>query len=200
MTLTYPSYAALLYNALRPDPFYRTLEAAFPEREAARDAMLRYYDLSIAEAAVWGHLGMAEGTEGISVWSVPLDAEQSRQKAEAKRTALVAAMGTACAQTFAAIEENMARHEAAMDLSDHWYLSILAVAPDQQGRGKGASLLDPVLAQADKAGVSSYLTTFTPRNISFYKRMGYRDMGGFAEPITQSDFHILVRPPAGGPL
>lgn len=195
MSLRYPEYAAILYDALRPDPFYRTLEAAHPDRETAREAMLRYYDLSIAEGSAWGHLGTAEGVRGLSVWSVPLPDAQSRQKTAQKREALVAAMGIDCADTFATIEENMARHEAKLNLADHWYLSILGVAPDQQGKGTGASLLEPVLTQADQAGVSSYLTTFTPRNISFYARMGYYDAGAFAEPVTQADFHILIRPP-----
>ncbi len=194
--LTYPEYAAALFDALRPDPFYRTLEEAYPDPAGARDAMLRYYDLSIREGAEWGRLGEPQnGAYGVSVWSVPLTPEEARRKQAAKEKGLVAAMGEACARTFAKIEAAMAEHEARLGLDGHWYLSILGVSPSVQGQGLGGGLLKPVLAQADAAGVSSYLTTFTPRNIPFYERQGYAVAGQFPEPTTGSEFTVLVRRP-----
>ena len=197
MTQSNTGYAVLLYDALRADPFYRTLEAAYPDPEGANDAMLRYYDLSIAEAARWGRLGEVAEGYGLSIWSVPLTAEQAAKKSAAKAEALRTAMGPECAATFARIEAAMAVYEDALGLHNHWYLSILAVAPDKQGRGLGGALLAPVLTEADALGVASYLTTFTPRNISFYRKMGYDSAGSFPEPLTGSEFHVLVRPPGG---
>lgn len=198
MTLRYQGYVEALYDALRPDPFYRTLEQTYPDPTGAREAMLRYYDVSVREGAAWGRLGLPrDGTYGISVWSLPLDAAQATQKSEAKRRALVAAMGDACAECFAAIEASMEPHEEALGLQDHWYLSILGVSPEVQGKGLGGQLIGSVLAEADAAGAPSYLTTFTPRNISFYRKHGYVDAGRFPEPVTGSDFWVLIRPPDG---
>ena len=188
--MDYRGYSEVLFDALRADPFYRTLEQASP----GRDAMLRYYDLSIAEGARWGRLCLPEkGSFGISVWSLPLGPEDARRKSAAKKQALVNAMGRECAACFARIEANMAVHEGALDLHDHYYLSILGVSPKEQGRGLGGSLLRPVLDEADAKGIPSYLTTFSPRNISFYERMGFHSAGAFPEPETGGDFHILIR-------
>jgi predicted N-acetyltransferase YhbS len=64
-----------------------------------------------------------------------------------------------------------------------------------QGQGLGGQLIGSVLAEADAIGAASYLTTFTPRNIGFYKKHGYIEAGRFPEPVTGSDFCVLTRPP-----
>ena len=192
----YEELAQVLYDALCDDPFYRTLENAYPDPSGAGAAMLRYYELSMRAGESWGRLGLPKtGAYGVSVWSVPLTEEDRRLKAQQKRQALNAVLGAQCTACFQEIERNMAVHEDALGLSDHWYLSILAVARRQQVQGRGASLLAPILQEADQIGVASYLTTFTPRNISFYERQGFERSGCFPEPVTGSDFHILIRQP-----
>lgn len=188
-------YSEALYEALRPDPFYLTLENPYTGPGSGRDAMLRYYDLSIREGETWGRLGEADGVEGISVWSVPLSDSDARMKAAKKVSALTSEMGADCAALFQRIETSMTRSEARLDLDGMWYLSILGVSPAQQGQGGGPKLLAPVLAEADAAGVASYLTTFKPRNVPFYERQGYVDVGRFSEPLTGAEFTVLVRAP-----
>lgn len=195
--LTYAEYAAALYDALLDDPFYRTLADAYPDHEGTRDAMLRYYDLSIREGAKWGRIGEAEGVRGVSVWSIPLSAPAAEQKKRAKDAGLRAVMGDGCAAVFSRICSSMKQQEASLDLAGMWYLSILGLAPSQRGRGLGGQLLASVLAEADAAGVASYLTTFSPGNIRFYEGQGYAIAGRFPEPETGSEFTVLVRPVAG---
>lgn len=192
------AYAAVLYDALRPDPFYRNLEAAHPDPAASRDAMLRYYALSIQEAAEFGRLAeSSEEASGISVWSLPLPEDRQVAKSQAKQRAITEAMGRECAALYTQIAMHMAEREKALGLGAHWYLSILGVAPERQGQGLGRALLLPVLEDADRAQVGTYLTTFTPRNIPFYQRLGYRAAGSFPEPATGAAYHILSRPPGG---
>jgi ribosomal protein S18 acetylase RimI-like enzyme len=56
----------------------------------------------------------------------------------------------------------------------HWYLWALAVEPGCQGQGIGSRLLRPVLARADKEGLSCYLETHAERNVAFYQKWGFR--------------------------
>lgn len=70
----------------------------------------------------------------------------------------------------------------------HWYLSMLAVAPNSQGRGVGGQLLQPILQQADRDGLSCYLETTTPGAMRFYQRHGFaikreEVLPGFNVPI-----------------
>lgn len=189
-----------LYLALRDDPFYQRLEAAHSDHEGAQAAMLRYFALSIREAETWGRVEMvSNGSDGAAVWTLPMSPEAQRRKRLEKTAALIEAMGAECAAMFNRIEENMAVHEHALGLDGHWYLSILGVAPEAQGQGVGARLLAPTLSEADAAGAHSYLTTFSPRNIRFYERIGYVVAGKFDEPVTGADFHVLVRASQGHP-
>ena len=87
-----------------------------------------------------------------------------------------------------------ARAETAVP-KDAWYLSILGVAPSEQGKGLGARLLAPTLAEADRHGAACYLETFSSQSRSFYSRAGFKDAGRFLEPMTQSEYYVMLRPP-----
>jgi GNAT superfamily N-acetyltransferase len=76
-----------------------------------------------------------------------------------------------------------------------WYLSIVAVDPAAQGQGLGRILLEPTIAEADRAGVTCYLETFSQRNLSFYQRLGFAAAARFTEPTTGSDYTVMIRPP-----
>ena len=76
---------------------------------------------------------------------------------------------------------------------NEWYLSILGIHPEQQNKGLGQKLLTPVLEEADKQGLDTFLETFTPRNMSFYERLGYQSEKVFSEQVTASDYAVMVR-------
>lgn len=188
--------AQALFEALKPDPFYASLEATHKDPAKAQDAMLAYYDASIADGAEWGRISVADdGYSGVSVWSVPLEGKASDARRQQKQQRLMAALGSDGLKLFNEIEASMDARESDLDLEGHWYLSILGVMPTQQGTGYGAKLVRAVLEEADALGVSSYLTTFTPRNIPFYEKLGYETAATFPEPVTQSAFSVLIRTP-----
>jgi len=56
----------------------------------------------------------------------------------------------------------------------HWYLQVLGVNPDYQGRGFAGKLLRPMLARADKKGTPCYLETQLEKNVPFYEYFGFR--------------------------
>lgn len=56
---------------------------------------------------------------------------------------------------------------------DHWWVMVLGVAPEAQGKGLARALLEPVMHRADAAGQQCYLETANPANITFYERMGF---------------------------
>jgi GNAT superfamily N-acetyltransferase len=55
-----------------------------------------------------------------------------------------------------------------------WQLDSIAVRPDVQGRGYGATLISTGLERARSDGVGALLSTGTPRNVSIYERCGFR--------------------------
>jgi GNAT superfamily N-acetyltransferase len=55
----------------------------------------------------------------------------------------------------------------------HWYLALLGVDPEFQGRGVGAALLEPVLARLDEEELPAYLETQKWDNVAWYANRGF---------------------------
>ncbi|MFL5824728.1 MAG: GNAT family N-acetyltransferase [Solirubrobacteraceae bacterium] len=55
----------------------------------------------------------------------------------------------------------------------HWYLPVIGVARDWQGRGFGAALLRPILERCDRESTPAYLEASSPRNRALYERHGF---------------------------
>lgn len=70
----------------------------------------------------------------------------------------------------------------------HFYLGILGVAPDHQGRGLGGALVAPVLDACDRGGFVAHLESSNPRNLGFYERLGF---------VATDEYRVG---PATGPL
>jgi ribosomal protein S18 acetylase RimI-like enzyme len=56
----------------------------------------------------------------------------------------------------------------------HWYLPLIAADPNWIGQGLGTSLMKFVLRRCDREGITAYLESSNPRNISFYERHGFK--------------------------
>jgi len=56
----------------------------------------------------------------------------------------------------------------------YWYLQLIAVAPEHQGRGFASRLLKPILHQAEKEKTPVFLETHNPQNIPIYKNFGFQ--------------------------
>jgi GNAT superfamily N-acetyltransferase len=80
----------------------------------------------------------------------------------------------------------------------HWYLNVLGTRPERQGEGLGARVLDPVLSICDSEGVPAYLESSNPRNMPFYRRLGFEASGQITIPDGPS-LYPMWRQPGGGP-
>ena len=161
------------------------------EDEATRaDGIRGYMELFISAYGDHGVLEIEAGGEGAALWAEPgcskLDADQTValvgliQKFNGDRTGLV--LGT-----LGAIQPPSARH---------WYLNVIAARRGARGRGIGARLLEPFMERADREGLAIYLESSNPRNLGFYRRYGFENLGEAidlpgAGPILQP----MSRPP-----
>lgn len=59
----------------------------------------------------------------------------------------------------------------------HYYLQVLGVDPDRQGRGLGSALIRPVLALCDREDCGAYLENSKEENKAFYARHGFAVTG-----------------------
>jgi Acetyltransferase (GNAT) family len=191
----YPLFAEALYQALLPDPFYVAMENSVKGNSIAKgEAMLRYMDYSMVEAENFGELFIpSEHQYGTSVWSKPLSEELRNEKELKKKSFLLNHMGESSLNVYTEIIDFMSSEIVDLLPTDSWYLSIVGILPEFQGKGLGAKLINAVLDKTDALGVPTYLETFTSRNISFYKRLGYQEVNSFVEPITNSMYWVMAR-------
>lgn len=195
----YPEYAEALYQALADDAFYITMERSVGDAKSGKPAMLRYMDYSMVEAESYGELLLRGGHGlGASIWSRPLDQKAGRRKDEKKKDFLKTYMGQASLEKYRAIVEFMAEKAAPLTGDGFWYLSIVGILPAYQGQGLGNGLIRPILDKTDSLDAPTYLETFTPRNMKFYERLGFRSAGLVHEPTTDADYRLMIREPRAG--
>ncbi len=63
--------------------------------------------------------------------------------------------------------------EAKHPHDDHYYLPLVGIAPEWQGRGFGSALLRPMVERCDRDGVPAYLEATSPRSRALYERQGF---------------------------
>ena len=191
-----PSQAARVFSVLTlafaADPPTRWL---FPDAEQYIRCFPRFAQAFAGMAFTRHTAWLSDDGAGAALW-LPPDAHPDDD-------ALVALIeenvtGREQADVFAVFEEMGRRHPA----EPHWYLPLIGVDPSRQGRGVGAALLRPVLAECDAMQALAYLELTNPRNRPLYERHGFEAVGeirvGRCPPITP----MLRRPkaPGRGPL
>jgi GNAT superfamily N-acetyltransferase len=187
--------SSIAVAALEDDPFYRSICAPYDGNTVRRRAVLaKYFDYSIQEGRELGRcVHLAHEAHGVAVWLLPQSPEVESQAAERKRTFLKAALtAEGCANYYRIIEFMSAKSATLVDEAA-WYLSIVAVDPGAQGQGLGRKLLEPTIAEADRAGVTCYLERFSQPNLSFYQRLGFAAAARFTEPTTGADYIVMLR-------
>jgi len=187
--------AASLYDAFRNEPFY--LAIAGSRRDAAKsekEVLLKYFDFCIREASKYGIFYTLEDPSlGASLWLKPLNARLEKQKASEKEAFIEKYLGNESKIIYKKMAGLMAKMEINIIGKDDWYLSILAIATVHQKKGYGTQLLKPILAEADKQGVNTYLETFTESNLLFYGKLGYQVALEYFEPTLRKTCWIMLR-------
>jgi len=64
----------------------------------------------------------------------------------------------------------------------HWYLAVMGVAPEWQGKGLGTALMRPGLDEIDGASLPAYLESSTLRSRALYLRNGFEVTGEWNLP------------------
>jgi GNAT superfamily N-acetyltransferase len=182
--------------ALELDPFYRGISEPFARDDVRRRAALAdYFDYSIRQGTRMGRVvQLDEARIGVAVWLLPQNAAVLERERSHKHAFLRQVLGEQGCSNYERMVEYMGARSRALVGADAWYLSIVAVAPEQQGRGLGVRLLTPTLAEADAAAAPCYLETFSSRSMKFYERLGFVARETFAEPTAQARYTLMVRP------
>jgi ribosomal protein S18 acetylase RimI-like enzyme len=79
----------------------------------------------------------------------------------------------------------------------HWYLWVLAVAPEHQGKGHASQMLRAMFPRIDAEGLPVYLETDGEKNVAFYKHFGFNVLEEFAVSGMAQKLVAMLRQPGG---
>tara|TARA_B100000378_G_scaffold196918_1_gene160523 strand:- start:454 stop:951 length:498 start_codon:yes stop_codon:yes gene_type:complete len=148
------------------------------------------------EAEAIGRLVVDDEQLGAAAWFLPIAPGIAHEAKVQKERVLYEVLSEAGLVAYQQITEFMSQQRSRVCIpSNAWYLSIIGIAPQAQGRGLGRKLLEPMLAEADAATASCYLETFSMRNVTFYTRLGFGVVGRPHEPTTGTHYAIMLRRP-----
>lgn len=74
-----------------------------------------------------------------------------------------------------------------------WYLSVVIVDPNHQGKGFASKLIKPILTIADDSEHKVYLETQNVNNVPIYENYGFKIASVQAIPGTEIMHFIMVR-------
>lgn len=77
----------------------------------------------------------------------------------------------------------------------HFYLFVLGVDPEMQGKGVGTQLMAPVLERCDREGLPAYLESSKEKNLPLYERNGFKVTERFQVPNGGPPIWLMWRDP-----
>src|SRR5687767_11749142 len=154
---------AVVHAAFRDDPISRWV---YPDDAAYEAAFPRIINAMSGRAFDRGSAYATADLGGVALWLPPGVASDEE------------AMGEVMAETvapelmddlvgFSEVMATMHLHEP------HWYLPMIGVLPEYQGKGYGSQLLSYATAIADRDHLPAFLEATTPDSRRLYERHGF---------------------------
>ncbi|GEK21573.1 GNAT family N-acetyltransferase [Cellulomonas xylanilytica] len=168
-----PAIRTVLARAYRTNPL---MVWALPDDGTRQDACAAWLGPSVDRYLAVGrvHVARVAGrVVGVAAWRLP-GAATPPESLPTPAGVLAALVGRARAD---GILSALGSAAPLAPGSPAAYLNYLAVDPDLQGRAIGRSLAEAGIGAADADGLGTYLGTTDPRNLPFYRRLGYVDAG-----------------------
>jgi ribosomal protein S18 acetylase RimI-like enzyme len=176
--------AVTMARAFDADPMFRWIFPDHVTRPASLRALSR---VPIEYGARWGRVTSSDGVAAVSVWLPPGAGPTVPRMVRAGLLGVPFRTGLRSFAAFMKANDVMDRIHKARMPEPHWYLLLVGVDPELQGRGIGSALVKDGLAEVDGRGHPCYLETSERRNLAFYERHGF----AVIEEVTLG---------AGGPL
>lgn len=184
-------------RAFLDDPMWSCI---LPDREARSMALRPMWNALIGFSRVYGEVLTTPDGQGAACWIAPGRTKTTLWMMLRTGMALPRSMmrlpKEARERFFGMMRFIDASHKELMP-GRHWYLWVLGVAPEAQGRGIGRALLLPILDRADAEGIPCYLETQTEENVAFYRKCGFDVIAERRESVCHLPIWHMCRGAAG---
>ncbi len=160
-----------LERAFLPDPMFAWI---FPDPRVRSQSLQRLNRVPLEYGLRYGHVTQADNGLAVAVWIPPGRSVTMGRMVRCGMLTVPFRLGFGPFAKFMGASETMDRIHKKHVPEPHWYLMVVGVDPDLQGRGLGTALVKEGLARADQASCPCYLETSDERNLVFYERLGFR--------------------------
>ena len=174
------------FKDIFPDPEERNI------KEPIVNEFLLRRDYSYSQAFI-----TSPRLEGIAVW---MHSDKWRERSFWRLITsgaiwLVAKIGIKPLRKMQAYDKYIEKKHEELAPDKHWYLAVLAVDPQHQGKGYGSKLLKEMLSRINKEGLPCYVETEGEKNVSMYQHFGFQVVDEFVIPDTTDKLVAMLRQP-----
>jgi ribosomal protein S18 acetylase RimI-like enzyme len=183
---------AVLAGAFQDDPLQAYV---FPDAEERAQRSPVQFSTFLRQSVLFGEAYATPDMIGIAAWMVPGQEVTFEQAKQSGFTQLPDLMGKEAFERFGRVLDYLSNAHRDGIPDNYWYLTIIGVAPEAQGRGHARALLNPIMARADAAGLSIFLDTAQPKVKPFYENLGFRLTTETTDPDSGLVFWTYRRDP-----
>ena len=183
----------ILSKAFDQDPLFNLI---IPDKFQRLKTLNHYFQHVIKYGLHYGEVYTSSNLEGVIVWLPPKNSSHIRWKA-IKTGALVLPLKVkwkylALQNKFHKFSENL--HKKLVPYP-HWYLSLIGVGPNYQGKGLGQLLLSTTIKKIARECKPIYLETYKEKNVKIFRHFGFHILRKVIIPGTKIFHWSLIRNP-----
>ncbi|MGR5502491.1 GNAT family N-acetyltransferase [Vibrio sp. DNB22_10_4] len=133
------------------------------------NALEKAISLMVKVAYEQSMITITEELDGVAIWELPTSGRLSF----AHIPKILSFIVTAGFKSLYRIYEDKKSTEIRRPDSAHYYLAMLAVLPQAQGKGVASRMMNPVVSTCKAQKMPIYLETGNPKNVEIYKKKGF---------------------------
>lgn len=136
--------------------------------------MRKYFEVSLKNYSMkYDHVFTTEELNGVVIWYPP-EPRNCWKVSTFKHLSLthkwISIAGIRKFPTLFVVDEMVTKHHLR---EPHYYLSVIGVHPEHQGKGVASHLIRKVLHMCNERGFPAFLETATERNLGYYGQLGF---------------------------
>ncbi|HEY97485.1 MAG TPA: GNAT family N-acetyltransferase [Dehalococcoidia bacterium] len=183
----------ILARAFRDDP---VMEYAFPENGGNDPRMPYAYELMLRLGVKYGYTyATSSALEGVATWDRFYNPGYSFWRTLLSGSLVPAMrMGWDAGKRMQKFADALKEKQQEIVSGIHWYLQLIGVEPEQQGKGFASQLIREMLHRIDKEGLPCYLETELEENVPIYEHFGFQTIEEYRVPDTPLRMWLMLRP------
>ena len=182
-----------LASAFQDDPLQRHI---FPDPKERAQKSPAQFSVLIREGFLRGEVFVTAGMAGVSVWTPPESLAAPEAPTPSPFQQLPDLMGNKAFERFGRVLDYLSKAHGADTPSEHWYLMIVGVHPEQRRRGHAQTMIKSMIARADATGLPICLDTAQPSVRAFYEKLGFKAVIETVDPGSGLRLWTYQRDPA----